>query len=320
VSTDPTRATQGLDAPVGEARPGRTGGPPPRLARSQTVLAVAGALGLVLLAMVETLQALLAPHFAPSPADWKAAAAEVRSGFRAGDLIVAAPAWADPILRMHLGDLITIPMAARMDDARYGRVWEIAQRGAHAPEARGATVARQRFGALTLRLVQRPPAIVTYDFLAHWKDARVTRWQPVQRVSMPCAWQGGERFSCPGGGSVRRELVEVDTRIREALLAPPPVGAILAIEFPEVALGRELIVTAGLHDVWARKYGRGTVNVEVWVAGQPVTSATIGNRSGWHPIRVDTAARDGQTASVRVQISSPDPSLRNLAFAAEARR
>lgn len=320
MSTDPTRAAPALDAPLVNARPEAVGSPPPRLGRGETVGAVAGALGLVLLAMVETLQALIAPHCAPSLGDWEGAAAEVRAGFRTGDLIVAAPAWADPILRMHLGDLITIPMAARMDDVRYGRVWEIAQRGARAPEARGDTIARRRFGALTLRLVQRPAATVTYDFLAHWKDARVTRWQPAERVSVLCAWQGGDRFACPGGGSVRRELVEVDTRIREALLAPPVAGAILAIEFPEVALGRELIVTAGLHDVWARKYGRGTVNVEVWVAGQPAASATIGNRSGWHPIRIETAARDGQTASVRVQISSPDPSLRNLAFAAEARR
>jgi len=166
---------------------------------------------------------------------------------------------------------------------------------------------------------------VTYDFLAHWKDARVTRWESVERVSLPCPWQG-DRFGCPRGGTVRRELVEVDTRIRGALLAPPPGGAgpgpvpILAIEFPEVTLGRELVVTAGLHDVWARKYGRGTVNVEVWLGDRPVTSATIGNRSGWHPIRIDTSARDGQTAPVRVQISSPEPALRNLAFAAEARR
>lgn len=320
VSTDSTGAAPALDAPLAEAPPAGAGSSGLRFGRTETAVVVTAALGLVLLAVLETLQAVIAPHRAPAPGDWEAAAAEVRAGFRAGDLIVAAPAWADPILRMHLGDLITIPIAARMDDARYGRVWEIAQRGARAPEAHGDIVGRRDFGALTLRLVQRPAATVTYDFLAHWKEARVTRWQPVQRTLVPCAWEGGDRFACPGGGTVRRELVEVDTRIREALLAPPPVGAILAIEFPEVPLGRELIVTAGLHDVWARKYGRGTVNVEVWVGGRPVASATIGNRSGWHPIRVDTGARDGQTAAVRVQISSPDPSLRNLAFAAEARR
>jgi hypothetical protein len=282
-------------------------------------LAIAGALALVVLAMMETLQALIAPRRAPSRADWAAASAEVRAGFRAGDLIVAAPAWADPILRMSLGDLITIPMAARMDDARYGRVWEVGQRGAHAEEARGMTIARRRFGALTVRLVERPAAVITYDFLAHWTEARLTRFAPAARVSFPCPWQG-DRFTCPGGGFLHRELVEVDTRIRAALMAPPEAGAIIAVEFPTVTLGKELVLSAGLHDVWARKYGRGTVNVEIWIAGQPVASATIGNRSGWHALRVDTAARDGQVAPVRVQITSLEPSLRHLAFAAEARR
>src|SRR5204863_4152407 len=100
-----------------------------------------------------------------------------------------------------------------------------------------------------------------------------------------------------------------DTRIRDALLAPPQPRAIIAAEFADVPLGRELVVTAGLHDVWVRKYGRGTVDVEVWIAGQPVADASSGNRSGWRPIRVDTGARDGQTAPVRIQISSPDPSM-----------
>ena len=307
VSTDPepTRAEPAAPAP----------------GRTATVLAIAGALALLVLAAAETAQALIAPGRAPSDADWSAAAADVRAGFRAGDLIVAAPAWADPLARMVLGDLMTVAMDARMDDARYGRVWEVSQRGERAPEAHGTTAALHRFGALTVRLVERAPAVVTYDFLAHWKDARVTRWESAERVSLPCPWQG-DRFACPRGGTVRRELVEVDTRIREALLAPPPGGAgvVLAIEFPEVTLGRELVVTAGLHDVWARKYGRGTVHVEVWLGGRPVASASIGNRSGWQPIRIDTSARDGQTAPVRVQVSSPDPALRHLAFAAEARR
>ena len=309
-----------------DPEPNRAEPAAPTPSRTTTVLAIAGALALLVLAAAETAQALIAPGRAPSEADWIAAATDVRAGFRAGDLIVAAPAWADPLARRYLGDLMTVAMDARMDDARYGRVWEVSQRGERALEAHGVITAHHRFGALTVRLVERPAAVVTYDFLAHWKDARVTRWESAERVSLPCPWQG-DRFACPKGGTVRRELVEVGTRIREALLAPAPAAGggagpvpIVAIEFPEVTLGRELVVTAGLHDVWARKYGRGTVNVEVWLGDRPVTSATIGNRSGWLPIRIDTSARDGQTAPVRVQISSPEPALRNLAFAAEARR
>ena len=291
----------------------------PRASLPGRRLAVALALGLALLAAVETAQALIAPHHAPRPEDWVALAGEVRAGFRPGDLIVAAPSWADPVLRQYLGDVITIPMAARMDDARYGRVWEVSEGGAHAAEARGALTRSQRFGALELHLIERQPAQVTYDFLDRWADARVSRWDPDSGQVAACPWQA-DRFVCAAGGTVHRELVEVDTRIRSALLAPPLSHAILAIEWPQVTLGRELVLRAGLHDVWARKLGRGTVQVDVWMDGQWVTGAVIGNRSGWAPIRIDTSARDGGTSVVRVQISARDPHLRHLAFAAEARR
>jgi hypothetical protein len=273
-----------------------------------------------LLAVVETAQALIAPTRAPSDADWAAAERAVRADFLPGDLIVAAPAWADPIMRMHLGDLLPIATAARMDDARYARLWEVSQRGVHAQESSArALTSERRFGALTVRRLERRPAEVTFDFLERWQDAYVTEWSPGLRSSTPCPWQV-ERFVCPAsGGSVHRELVEVDTRIRRAILAPPVVADIVAVEFPAVTLGRELAVTAGLHDVWSRK-SPGSVFFEVWIAGQPVDHMVVDNRSGWGRLRIDTAARDGQTVPVRFQISSPRPQARLLAFAAEARR
>lgn len=285
-----------------------------------TRLGMAGALGVVLLALVETAQALLAPSRAPTAADWVAAAAEVRRQFRPGDLLVAAPSWADPILRMHAGDLLPVAAAARMDDARFGRVWEIAQRGARAPEASvGAVVHEQRFGALTVRRTERAAAAVTYDFLERWQDAYVTRWDPVQRSSTPCPW-ANEAFRCPAFGvEARRTLVEVDNTIRRAILAPPTPNAVVGVEFPSVTLGRELAVAVGLHDTWARKMP-GTVTFEVWVAGVPAATAVVTNRSGWQHLHVDTAGRAGQQVPVRFHISSRTPLSRLLAFAAEARR
>ena len=67
-------------------------------------MARAGLVVVSLLAVVETTVVLVARSRARH-ADWAAAAAAVRAGFRPGDLIVAAPAWADPILRAELGDL-----------------------------------------------------------------------------------------------------------------------------------------------------------------------------------------------------------------------
>lgn len=285
-------------------------------------LGVWGAAGVALLALLETAQALIAPWRAPLTADWQAATGQLRAGFQPGDLIVAAPAWADPVMRLHAGDLVPIPIVARMDDARFGRVWVISQRGAHAAEETGRVQAFEaRFGALTLRRFEGVAAQVTYDFLERWQDATVTRWDPVARTSSACPWQTpASGFVCQtSGNSVRRTLVEVDQRIRRALLAPPVPGGVVAVEFRAVTLGRELAVAAGLHDTWARK-SPGTVCFEVWIAGQPVRSVTVDNRGGWRAFTIDTAARLGQSVPVRFQISSPQPTLRFLAFAAEARR
>src|SRR4051812_4932032 len=158
------------------------------------------ALALVsLLAVVETAAALVAPGRAPKDEDWRAAAAEIRAGFRAGDLIVAAPAWADPILRVHLGDLIPVEVAGRLDDERFGRVWEVSQRGAHAPAAaRGNVAAARDFGALTVRRIERPAAAVRYDFVAHWSDARVSQ-RGAGGTHADCQL-AGDRIQCPDVG------------------------------------------------------------------------------------------------------------------------
>jgi hypothetical protein len=46
---------------------------------------------------------------------------------------------------------------------------------------------------------------------------------------------------------------------------------------------------------------------------------TTSNPSGWLISHVDTAARAGQTAAVRFEVTSPAPYARLFAFAAEAR-
>lgn len=253
---------------------------------------------MALLALIETVVAAVSPALAPTDGDWRAAAREVRAGFRPGDLIVAAPAWADPIMRLHLGDLVPAPVAGRMDDARFGRVWEISQRGGRAPEAaRGAVALERRFGALTVRRVERPAATVSYDFVARWQDARMT-----------------------GGNVFRRQMVEVDTRLREALLVPPVGRVPVVVEYAAVPLGRELMIGTGLHDLWARKYTHADVHLRVVVAGTPAAAITANNDTGWQLTRVDTAAYDGRVVPVRFEITSAEPAGRNFAFAAEARR
>ena len=274
-----------------------------------------------LLAVVETTVALVAPFRAPTDADWAAAAAAVRARFRPGDLIVAAPAWADPILRVQLGDLIPPEIAARMDDDRFARVWEVSQRGARAPAAAGGTTTvDERFGRLRVRLIERPAELVSYDFVAHWADARVSR-RNAAGVMVDCA-RSGERFLCPppGNSSLQRQLVEVDQKLRQALLTEPIAGAAVVIEFPAVPLGRVLAIATGLHDTWMRKAARGTVEARLTVGEKTTELPVTSDDSRWTRTRIDTTARAGQTVSVRLEITSAAPFDRFFAFAAEARR
>lgn len=283
-------------------------------------LAYTCAAGIVVLALVETGNALLAPLRAPTDRDWRAAAATVRAGYRPGDLIVAAPAWADPLLRLHLGDLIPLTVAGRLDAARFGRVWEISQRGARAPETQGSRVVQsRRQGALTLRRYERPAAQVSFDFVAEWNRAAVSRVDGGGRVSL--CYRAPDRFECPDppSQSLKPELLEIDTSPRFALSIPLAGRATTVVEFDRVPLGRELAVGAGLHNVWLRKAGRGTVSLRVLVQGRELGHIEAGSMTGWTLRKFDTSALAGQSQSVRFEITVNDPNSRTLGFAAEAR-
>jgi hypothetical protein len=284
------------------------------------VLGLIGAAAIAVLALIETAVAIIEPLRAPATADWQAAAELVRGDFRKGDLIVAAPVWADPVMRLHLGDLIPLAVAGRLDDAPFGRVWEIGQRGEHAPEAEIGTLAlSRRFGALTVRRIERQPAVVTYDFVARWSDATLSRVDSKGAVT-PCAL-AGDRLACPdiGFNFVKAQLVEVDTRLRQALLAQPVGNATVVVEYPSVPLGREIVLATGMHNVWMRKAARGLVDIKVAIDGQAMLTVTTSNDSGWTIWRINTAASQGKTAAVRFEITSPAPYQRHFAFAAEAR-
>jgi hypothetical protein len=281
-------------------------------------LSVVVAVAIVLLALVETVNAFVAPSRAPTDKDWAAAAAKVRAGFHPGDLIVAAPAWADPLMRRELGDLVPMPVAGRMDSARYGRVWEISQRGARAADTAGASVAESsRQGALWVKRWEKPAAHVTFDFLAEWHRAEVSVVSPGQ-VEVPCT-AAKDRFQCLGGASLKPELLEIDTTLRNGLAVNPVERTTLALSFADVPLGRELAVASGLHSVWLRKSGDGKVHLRVLVDGRELGAVDATSGSGWAARTFDTTALAGKTGKVRFEINVDKSSARHFGFAAEAR-
>lgn len=241
------------------------------------------AAALLILAVWEVAVLLRAHATAPSDDDWRAVRAAVDAGFKPGDLVVFAPPWIDPVGRVHLGHHLTLDDVARMDDARYPRVWEVSTRGASAPEARGDVTRDERHGALRLRLWERPAETVVWSL------------RP------------------------RAGLNEVDFAGRYCAIVRPGNK----LEIPDATLGDRLVVRAGLADFRARKENRAWAKVSVLVDGAPVSSASVGNDEGWLalPVAQTKAGPARLTFAVEVDRSRGGPP-ENLpvCIAAEARQ
>lgn len=271
-------------------------------------------------ALVETVNALLAPLRVPPSRDWDAAAADVRAGLAPGDLIVFAPRWVDEIGRAHLGDVIPVEMAAHADADRYARVWEVSIRGAHAPESNGARLVEDKhYGKVRVALYEKPAVAIAYDFTSHAGEARVTQTLGASGET-PCFRDGGAvAFRC-ASTLVEPRTLEMNFLPRRGLLVPVDGARVTHLEWTEVPLGRSLVVYTGIHDYISRKRGDGRVELRLFVDGREQLHATTGNDDAWRKYELDTAAAAGTRHTVRVDISAAAPEWRTFGFHAEARQ
>ena len=277
------------------------------------------ALALVALGVGDCARVVLGAELAPRESDWRAASDALRKGFRAGDLIVAAPHWSDPVVRMRFGDLMPLDVAARADAERFGTVWEVSTRGATATEAAApARCMTVHDGRVRVRRCEKPAARLITDLgkqiLQQGRAAIVHAGH-----EQPCEYSNG-KLACPGT-SIGEIIGEIDYEPRRCILAPPPFapGDVLRIEWNDVPLGRILVGYAGIHSFYARKAASGPVDVRLSVAGHEVAHSTVHNTDGWLRFEAPTSDYDGKRERVRLDISSPQPSDRKLCFALEAR-
>jgi len=258
------------------------------------------ALSVIAVAIWEIVTIARAGSDVPGSAEWERASESVRAEHRAGDLILFAPRWIDPVGRLHLGDLIPVEMAARMDAARYGRIWELSIRGARAAETRDLEPALTRhFGDLTLRFFERDPAVVVTDFVAEFTRARKR-------------------------GPASAALEEVGFEPHRCICARPRApseegqeGPPVTVTFPGVSLGSTLVGYVGLGDVFTRRDDREPARLEVWIDGAEVASRTVGVDDGWVRFEVETPPNGSAEVEFRAAAFGP---RRIVCFAAEARQ
>lgn len=267
--------------------------------RGRPWLGLAPALALLLCALWEIWASARAGSDVPGDAAWTAAAAAVRERHAAGDLIVFAPAWIDPVGRMHLGDLLPVEMAARMDDARYETVWELSIRGAEAPEARGRRVDwTTEVGGVRVRRLVRTPARVLTDFVAAFAGARVE----------------GEAV---GRAEVRLE--EVGFAPHRCVRVEPQPGKTVRVQYSGARLGSRLVGYVGLADVFTRRDVRAPGELAVSAGGRELARVRFGVDDGW--VRFEAATEPAERAEVTFAATAVGAGARKrlVCFAAEAR-
>lgn len=255
-------------------------------------LAIPAAL-LVLVALWEIVATLRAPASVPDDDAWTEAARVVRTQMQAGDLIVFAPDWVDPVGRLHLGDVMPIDDVARMDAAKYPRIWELSIRGARAPETAGLSpIDASEHGGVTVRRYEQAPAVVLADLRDRLATAKLD------------------------GGRATLVLAEVGFAPHRCIQAVPSGTGPLRITFAQVPLGAQLVGYVGIADVFTRRDVRDPGQLAVEIGGTVVARATAGVDDGW--VRFAAPTTPG-AADVTIVVESRAAG-RLVCFAAEARR
>ncbi|MBA3453253.1 MAG: hypothetical protein H0T42_09195 [Deltaproteobacteria bacterium] len=253
------------------------------------------ALVLVVVAVWEILATRAAATSVSDDADWARAATVVRAGYRPGDLIVFAPSWVDPVGRMHLGDLIPIDVAARMDAARFGRIWEVAIRGARSPDTAGLTpLAIHEVDGVEIRRYERVPVEVVADLRDRLSTATVAK----------------------GGRGPTLELAEVGFAPHRCIQVVPTPDIPMQITFPGVPLGTQLVGYVGIADVFTRRDNRAAAQLEVEIGGRVIARARAGVDDGW--VRFAGTTTPG-AADITIVARSAGAN-RLICFAVETRR
>jgi hypothetical protein len=267
----------------------------------------------------------------PSEQSWAEASDFVRAELQPTDRIVAAPSWTDPIVRSHLGDLLSLRAAAPPDDAGVDRIWEIGIRGA---TTRPEPPALQRdFDRVRVRMWPVTAPSVVYDFVERIADAQVeldTNEGPID-----CPWTharpdpGGlergpmrpaDRFVCDAkrpwlwvGATV---LADLDLAPRRCIWQHPAGPSAVRTSFADVPLSERLVVNGGIDYQVARRLAHAPVTLRVWVDDELAGELVHEDGDGWSSLQIDTSERAGRSARIRFETTTTDPAARLFCYAA----
>jgi len=295
---------------------------------------------LPLLGLVELGAQLWTSHRPPSFDDWYAVESALRAMRRQGDLVVVAPAWADPAARRALGDgFFPLRDAARPDESRYEHAVEISTLGERAAELSGWREEEQKaVGKFVLRRLTNPsPAAVVYDFVDHLGPAAAD----VRGTTPPavCAWNehaqvlagglGGHptfpvaRFECPGGVFFNvgvTVIADQDFRPRRCIWSHPFARGEIVTRFRGVPLGKTIHGHGGMYWIIERPKKGAPITLTVRVDGETIGQVVHEDGQGFAPFELPLGKHAGKEgAEVEFAVSSPNYRDRHFCFEADTR-
>lgn len=276
----------------------------------------------------------------PAFDEWSEVTPAVRAMKRDGDLVVIAPAWADPAGRRALADeLMPLRDVARPDVSRYAHAIEVSILGARSEELLAfREIDRRAVGRFLLRRVENPaPAAVVYDFVDHLDpavvDVRGTEppvscpWNP--RATIAAGGLGGhptfpaKRFECPGGVYFNvgvTVIADQDFQPRRCLWSHPLARGEIVTRFRDVPLGQVIRGHGGMYWIIEREKKGAPITLTVRVDGAVVGSVVHRDGDGWAPFEFALGARAGtRAATVEFAVSSTHYRDRHFCFEADTR-
>lgn len=288
-----------------------------------------------LLGVVELVLHLWFAARAPRFDDYGAVVPAVDALRQEGDLVVMAPAWAEPALRRSLGDA-RMPLAdvARPDERAFRHAIEVSILGARSALADWPEIGRRRVGPFVLRRLENPhPSPSVFDFVDRLHDGGTTvsipagRCEPTTTARPSAGGLGGhptfvaQRFACPDNPFLHASVTVIadeSFRPRRCIWAHPPREGELVIRYRDVTLGERIVGHGGLYWMIERERRGAPIALRVRVNGEEVGRVVHADGDGWAPFAFPLGAQAGSRGEVSFAISSPDWRHRHFCFEARS--
>jgi hypothetical protein len=278
---------------------------------------------------------------APNLADWNELVPLVEQARQAGDLVVVAPDWADPLARQTFGE-DTMPLAdvARADVSGYAHAVEISLLGQRAAELqKWRELELRKTNRFEVRRLENPEyEAVLFDFVDHVEPSSlfVAEWngeaeRPCPFTSSARATAGGlpghvtyprERFHCLGGERYLVGVTVIDDqnyRPRRCIFAHPLVGALLHLRFANVPIGTKLRGYAGQSFLLARDGGGAPVEFAAYIDGKEVGRRPFFEERGFDRFEFPLDGIETPRGEVTFEVQSKSPETREFCFQVQMR-